>query len=241
MTITFKNDNNVIVYALEKVISYAKRTQQIFVAQCVWWLASIIGLEPELIVYIDNRHSRIEVKVTSGKVPEEPKPVPKETVSPQPRDIQEEKRQDRILKECEEFLQHSKKAREYRKDNMIKRNRINPLESTKKSLRIVKKSLQLNRKDQRYIPKANKTERICEGEIQRRRAGGECLRCAWPSDRQRSHRAADCRRPIKLDKGIASFPGTKGFPKEVPGLQQPLLETDSSENTSSSESSDDSL
>jgi len=54
MTITFKNDNNVIVYAFEKVISYAKRTQQIFVAQCVWWLASIIGLEPELIVYIDN-------------------------------------------------------------------------------------------------------------------------------------------------------------------------------------------
>jgi hypothetical protein len=45
MTITFENDNDVIIYALEKIISYARRTQQIFVAQCVWWLASIIGLE----------------------------------------------------------------------------------------------------------------------------------------------------------------------------------------------------
>jgi len=54
MTITFENDTDIIVYALEKVISYARRTQQIFVAQCVWWLASIIGLEQGLITYVDN-------------------------------------------------------------------------------------------------------------------------------------------------------------------------------------------
>jgi len=41
MTITFENNDNVIIYALEKSIAYARRTQQIFVAQCVWWLASI--------------------------------------------------------------------------------------------------------------------------------------------------------------------------------------------------------
>jgi hypothetical protein len=45
MTITFANDNDVIVYALEKIISYTRKSQQIFVAQCMWWLASIIGLE----------------------------------------------------------------------------------------------------------------------------------------------------------------------------------------------------
>jgi hypothetical protein len=33
MTITFENDNDVIVYALERIIVYARRTQQIFVAQ----------------------------------------------------------------------------------------------------------------------------------------------------------------------------------------------------------------
>jgi hypothetical protein len=61
MTITFNNDNNVIVYAFRKVIAYARRTHQIFVAQCVWWLASIIGLERGLINHFDNIQSRAEV------------------------------------------------------------------------------------------------------------------------------------------------------------------------------------
>jgi hypothetical protein len=63
MTITFENDNDVIVYALEKVIFYAKRTQQILVAQCVWWLASVIGLEQSLVNYISNKQARKEVIV----------------------------------------------------------------------------------------------------------------------------------------------------------------------------------
>jgi len=54
MTITFENDNDVIVYAFEKVIADARRTHQIFVAQFVWWLAAIIGLEQGLISHIDN-------------------------------------------------------------------------------------------------------------------------------------------------------------------------------------------
>jgi len=54
MTITFENDDDVIIYGLEKIIAYARRTQQIFVAQCVWWLASILRLEQGLIVCIDN-------------------------------------------------------------------------------------------------------------------------------------------------------------------------------------------
>jgi hypothetical protein len=32
-----------------------------YVAQCVWWLASIIGLEQGLINYLDNTQSRVEV------------------------------------------------------------------------------------------------------------------------------------------------------------------------------------
>jgi hypothetical protein len=99
MTITFENDNDVIVYALEKVISYARKTQQIFVAQCVWWLASIIGLEQGLVKYIDNLQSRVNVTVIPEQVPKAGR-----TVSPVPRDNQEDKRQDTILKECEEYL-----------------------------------------------------------------------------------------------------------------------------------------
>jgi hypothetical protein len=63
MTITFEHDSDVIVYALEKVISYARKTQQVFVAQCVWWLASIIGLEHGLVIHIDNQRACYEKSV----------------------------------------------------------------------------------------------------------------------------------------------------------------------------------
>jgi len=54
MPVTFKNGNDIILYALECVIAQARQTQQIFVAQCVWWLASIIALERELVSHIDK-------------------------------------------------------------------------------------------------------------------------------------------------------------------------------------------
>jgi hypothetical protein len=106
MSITFENDNNVILCALEKVISDARRTQQIFTAQCVWWLVSIIGLEQGLVRYIDNLHERIIVK--GNYQPENDidirdtsairDPTPKET---------KERQQDKVLAECEEFLRDS--------------------------------------------------------------------------------------------------------------------------------------
>jgi hypothetical protein len=95
MTITFENDNDVMVYTLEKIILYARRTQQIFVAQCVWWLASIIGLEQGLIIFIDNLQSRDEVTVVPAEVPDLSEMVPKSL---------NDDRQDRVLKDCEEFL-----------------------------------------------------------------------------------------------------------------------------------------
>jgi hypothetical protein len=88
MTITFRNDNDVIVYALEKVITYARRTQQIFVAHCVSWLASIIGLEQNLVIYIENIQSR----TTKSKEEElrQDSESRKRIISPTPRDLQED-------------------------------------------------------------------------------------------------------------------------------------------------------
>jgi len=54
MTIAFENDNNVIIYALEQIISFARKNQNIFIAQCVWWLSSIIGVQHGLVTPIDN-------------------------------------------------------------------------------------------------------------------------------------------------------------------------------------------
>jgi len=54
MPITFENDSDVIVYALEKIISFARNIQYLFVANCVWWIAGIIGLYEDLRIHIDN-------------------------------------------------------------------------------------------------------------------------------------------------------------------------------------------
>ena len=60
MTVTFENDNDVIAYALEKIICYARDNHYIFVAQSVWWLASVIGLSEGLATHIDNLRIRFE-------------------------------------------------------------------------------------------------------------------------------------------------------------------------------------
>jgi hypothetical protein len=58
MTITFESDSDVIVYALEKIISFARENQYLFVANCTWWIARVIGLDSGLIMFIDNLSSR---------------------------------------------------------------------------------------------------------------------------------------------------------------------------------------
>jgi len=83
MTITFENDNDVIVYALEKIISYSRKHQYIFVAQSVWWLASITGLTEGLIVHMDTLKKRTDI-IEHG-------------VSTIPRDAEEELRFDNTL------------------------------------------------------------------------------------------------------------------------------------------------
>jgi hypothetical protein len=54
MPITFQNDSAVIVYALEKILFFARENQYYFMAICAWWKAGVTGLNSGLIVYIDN-------------------------------------------------------------------------------------------------------------------------------------------------------------------------------------------
>jgi hypothetical protein len=54
MTITFENDSDVIIYALEKIILFARENQYLFLANCAWWIASTIGLDEGLVIHIDN-------------------------------------------------------------------------------------------------------------------------------------------------------------------------------------------
>jgi hypothetical protein len=58
MTITFESDSDVIIYALEKIISFAREKQYLFVANCSWWIAEVIGLDSGLVTFIDNSETR---------------------------------------------------------------------------------------------------------------------------------------------------------------------------------------
>jgi hypothetical protein len=58
MTITFNDNTDVIVYALEKVISYTRQLQNIFLVQCVWWIPAILRLQEGLVIHIDNLKAR---------------------------------------------------------------------------------------------------------------------------------------------------------------------------------------
>jgi len=60
MTISFKDDRDVIVYALERIICYARDNRYILIAKSVWWIASIIGLSEELVMYIDSLWIQVE-------------------------------------------------------------------------------------------------------------------------------------------------------------------------------------
>jgi len=107
MTITFKDDNDVIIYALEKIISYARDNRYIFLAQSIWWISSIIGLQQGLVNYIDT------LRVRSEELPQDIKESPENRealsqnknkisrtntgqydreISATPRDIQEDSR-----------------------------------------------------------------------------------------------------------------------------------------------------
>jgi len=68
MTITFENKNDVIVYALEKIICYARKNRYIFMAQTVWWIASVIELMDGLVTYIDNLQVQSKVYQATSEI-----------------------------------------------------------------------------------------------------------------------------------------------------------------------------
>jgi len=200
-TLVFENDNDVILYSLEKIIAYARNNQYNFLAQSIWWISSIIGLQWGLISYIDTRQSleamisaRPNTPVLESVIWSDSKP----------------KRQHKILKECEEFPWDWRQLRDITKLKRTGKTRmdcINSLVSTKKILKG-------KNREKTYT----KTEGIESSEIERMKSTGECLRCAWPPERNGSHRVRDFIMPIKLDQRTLCYPKGKLFQQKLPLL-----------------------
>jgi len=208
MTITFESDQDVIVYALEKVISYARDNQYSFLAQSVWWISSIIGLQQGLINHIDILKARTEVErstlvtdlaeVHSDRIinlqgfEDSGNTSDGDSISTTETDIHNE-----VIKNCELFLEQSKQERQAVGRFTRDANRVVKRNTTRKAERKARKPLKTF---------GTQTEGIDGNELRRRKAAGECQRCAWPRDRKGIHKTLDCFRRKRLEKGTAPFP-----------------------------------
>jgi hypothetical protein len=126
MTITFENDSDVIVYPLEKITSFAREQQYLFVANCAWWIAGITGLDSGLVIYIDNLRSRQSQAPRTSKLEQE---INYREVSEIARDIARE-------------VSPEDKPAEYILDPLrrTRKGRINPLPQTKTQLKKARKA-----------------------------------------------------------------------------------------------------
>jgi hypothetical protein len=220
MTITFESENDIIVYALEKIISSARNNQYIFLAQSVRWISSIIGLQSELISYLDN----IAVRNNIRKEAPQHDTLPSEEISYigphiHPSRVDQIRNSDGIFSDCDYVDSElgSVSTTETDIHNEVIDNCEKFLEQSKQERKAVgRKNRQVSRIVKR---KANKkkpiktfgtqTEGIDSNELRRRKAAGECQRCAWPQHRKGSHKTLDCFRWKRLDKGTAPFPKKK--------------------------------
>jgi hypothetical protein len=149
MTLSFESDQDVIIYALEKIISYARTNQYIFLAQSVWWISSILGLQQGLIIHIDNLEDRAKIRKSDIQDelpiihPDRAAQINR-SVSATPRDLTEDQRLDRILECADRVVQQSIGDRTARKSG-----RINPLPTSKRQLKKARNIKRLQLEDER--------------------------------------------------------------------------------------------
>jgi hypothetical protein len=132
MTITFENESDVIIFAFEKVISFARENRYLFVANCVWWISGVLNLQQGLINHIDNLEARKAV-------------VYNRAISATPRDIARE-------------VSPEDKPSDYIPDPLrrTRKGRINPLHQSKRQLKKARKaSLKIEREKIHKEPKLN--------------------------------------------------------------------------------------
>jgi hypothetical protein len=166
MTITFENDKDVIIYAIEKIISFARENQYFFVANCAWWLARVIDLDSGLTLFIDN-HRKHKTPKVSGDCSETVHPdrvqqiVTESAISSTKRYLTEDQRLDQILVSASECS-----ARSERDQNTWQRNRVNPLPPTKTQLKKARKIKCLQEANKKEVQRKKRLQEIRRTVIQ---------------------------------------------------------------------------
>jgi len=48
MSITIENEADIILWTVAKLLVTFKQCQYLFVAECIWWIAALVQLDPAL-------------------------------------------------------------------------------------------------------------------------------------------------------------------------------------------------
>jgi len=232
MSIIFEADNDVIIYAFEKIISYARENHYIFLAQSIWWISSIVGLQQGLVSHIDQLGVRTNIgrprvtaeSVGSTKELENQGTISTRVLREEPESFLHPDRISRIQDSKHSYIESKAIKLSTSEDNIhneIVQNCEDFLERSRKERKTLgRRNRQITRilkdKDKRKAKGVIKTfgtqtHGIAGSELRRRKAAGGSQRCAWPKERKGSHKTIDCLRWPQFDKGTAPFNRRKSY------------------------------
>jgi len=141
MSITFENEANIILWSLAKLLVTFEERQYHFAAQCIWWIAALVQLDPALRYFIDHRELPSKVMGVDAETQST-----EMLISPTPRDLQRHSETDEYaVPERSQYqadpLRHTWKGRS------------NSLPQTKKQLKAGRKRQSRNQQRKKELVK----------------------------------------------------------------------------------------
>jgi len=87
MSITFKNGVDILLWTLPKLLVTFEERRYLFAAQCIWWIAALVHLDPALRYFIETWKFPPE-EIDVSEISESPRPPIEKEFSPTPTYIQ---------------------------------------------------------------------------------------------------------------------------------------------------------
>ena len=129
MSITFEPEADIILWTLGKLLVTFEERSYLFAAQCIWWIAALVQLDPSLRYFIDHR--RFPLSVTDDNTGRESQ-LTERGVSSTPQDIQ---------RHSETYENMVPVENQYQADPLqrTQKGRVDPIPKTKRQLKAERK------------------------------------------------------------------------------------------------------
>jgi hypothetical protein len=238
---TFNNEHDILIWSFSYPIRRFEDSQNLFAAQCVWWLVSLTNLTDLVEYYCHYRTFPSDYNnhvIQRGRHPAADLDASKPGLINNVHISRKHLIKDLVL-ESDLLPRKDEQSTEGSEELCRKASgRISKKRIQNQSSESKRTKLRHNKK-QKPGSRSSSLEDINTAEIKRRRESGECLRCAWPADRKGTHQVRKCRRAIKLDNCTAPFPVKRQYTAKNKIVAIESSNTDSSEDSDWGRSSRD--